>query len=157
MGKLTGDHDRESTVWWPKQKRKNINRSKGTGRLQSWHGQTGSKGRISQGKSWRHTKLRLRRYWRPCLGKGRISITDAVPMLGKSKWEPSIQREDREQHALGIKDKMKYLETRYGVNVNQSTTMDAVVHIYILPKSSFTQDLSLLSVVADTDWIAAPK
>lgn len=77
-------------------------------------------------------------------------------MLGKNKWEPSVQKEDREQHALGIKDKMKDLETRHGVNVNQSTAMDVVEQTYILPKFSFTQDY-LCFVVADTDCVIAPK
>lgn len=53
MGRLRDDNGRDSRVWWHKKKR---NRSKGTDRLQSWHGETGIKGHISQGKSWRHSK-----------------------------------------------------------------------------------------------------
>lgn len=124
-------------------KRKNRNRSKGTDRLQSWRGETGSKGHINQGKSWRHTKPVAEEVLQT-LGEGRISSTDAVPVLGKRKWEPSIQKEDRGQHALGIKDKMKGLETRHGVNENQSTATDVVEQPYSLPKFSFTRDLSLL-------------
>lgn len=48
----------------------------------------------------------------------------SIPVLGKSKWEPSVEKEGREQHALDIK--MKDLETRHGVNVNQRTAMDVV-------------------------------
>lgn len=48
----------------------------------------------------------------------------SIPVLRKSKWEPSVEKEGREQHALDIK--MKDLETRHGVNVNQRTAMDVV-------------------------------
>lgn len=56
MGRLRGNNGRGSRVWWHKKERKNRNRSKSNEGLQSWRGETGSKGHISQGKSWRHTK-----------------------------------------------------------------------------------------------------